>query len=103
MVLDIISWVLIAVGSFCVLSGAVGVMRMPDFYTRLHPGSLAESLGTPMVLIGLMIQAGPTLIALKIFILILFLMLTSPTAGHALAKAALVHGLKAKGAEKESK
>ena len=49
------------------------------------------------VLAGLMLQAGLTLVALKIFLLILFLMLTSPTAGHALAKAALLSGLKPKG------
>lgn len=103
LVADISSWLLIVLGAFFVVSGAVGLIRMPDFFTRLHPGSLAESLGTPMILTGLMIQSGFTLVTLKIALLILFLLLTSPTASHALAKAALLSGLKPLGRQREDK
>jgi len=84
------SWVLIVAGSFFVLVGGIGVLRMPDFYTRLHGSSLTDSLGTFAVLFGLMLQFGLSLATLKLVAIALFLYLTNPTAGYALAHAALL-------------
>ena len=84
------SWVLIITGSFFVLAGGVGVLRMPDFYTRLHGSSLTDSLGTFAVLFGLMLQFGLSLATLKLVAIALFLYLTNPTAAYALAHAALL-------------
>ncbi len=84
----------IVTGTFFMFSAAVGILRMPDFYTRLHPAGVTDSLGAPFVLIGVAILNGATLFSGKIILLILFMMLTSPTACHALAKAATYSGLK---------
>lgn len=90
---DIISWFLLVFGGFLCISGAVGLLRFPDFYTRMHAASVTDSLATAMIFIGLFIQAESWLIQMKLVIILLFLLLTSPTAGHALAKAALHAGL----------
>ena len=79
---------LIIAGAFFALTSAVGLLRFPDFFTRLHPAGVADSLGTPCILAGLMLHAGLTLISGKILLLLLFLLVTTPTACHALAKAA---------------
>lgn len=79
---------LVFLGLFIVLSGSLGMLRFPDIFTRLHAAGVTDSLGGPLVLFGLMVLEGFTLISLKLFLLILLLLLTSPTACHALAKAA---------------
>lgn len=92
--IDIASWVcLVAGGIFCVI-GTVGLLRMPDFYTRMHAASVTDTLGAGLVLIGLVLQAGPTLVAVKLLIIGLLIFFTSPTATHALAKAGLTRGVK---------
>lgn len=88
----------ILAGAFFVLTGALGILRMPDFFSRLHPAGVTDSLGIPFVLIGLMLHAGLTLVSGKLLLLMLFLLLTSPTACHALARAAFLSGM----ADKES-
>ncbi|HXF66122.1 MAG TPA: monovalent cation/H(+) antiporter subunit G [Burkholderiales bacterium] len=90
---DLASWILLAAGGlFCVV-GALGVLRMPDFYTRLHGASVTDTLGAGLVLAGLLLQAGWTLAALKLLAIGLLIFFTSPAATHALAKAALGRGL----------
>lgn len=79
---------LIFLGLFIVFSGSLGMLRFPDIFTRLHAAGITDSLGAPLVLFGLMVLEGLTITSLKIFLLILLLLLTSPTACHALAKAA---------------
>ncbi len=91
--LDIISWVcLVAGGLFCVI-GAVGMLRMPDVYTRMHAASVIETLGAGLILLGLLFQAGLTLVAVKLVIIGVLIFFASPTATHALAHAAIVRGL----------
>ena len=90
---DGMSWVcLVAGGLFCVV-GAVGLLRMPDFYTRMHAASVIETLGAGLLLLGLVLQAGFTLVAAKLVILGLLIFFASPTATHALARAAMARGL----------
>jgi len=84
---------LLAGGLFCIV-GAVGVLRMPDFYTRVHAASVSDTLGAGLILLGLALQAGWTLPAAKLVIIALLIFFTSPAATHALAKAALGQGLK---------
>jgi multicomponent Na+:H+ antiporter subunit G len=92
--LDAISWFcLVAGGLFCVV-GAVGMLRMPDFYTRLHAASVIETLGGGLIMLGLLLQAGVTLVAVKLLIVALLVFFASPTATHALAKAAMERGLR---------
>ncbi|MDH5265194.1 MAG: monovalent cation/H(+) antiporter subunit G [Betaproteobacteria bacterium] len=79
-------------GLFCVV-GAVGMLRMPDFYTRMHAASVIETLGAGLVIAGLMLLGGLTLESAKLAILALLIFFASPTATHALARAAHVRGL----------
>lgn len=87
-VLDLLSWLSLLSGSAFVLIGGVGVLRMPDFYTRLHPGGITDTLGAGLILLGLMFQAGLSLVTIKLILILIILWVTNPTACHALAKAA---------------
>ncbi|HEX2541050.1 MAG TPA: monovalent cation/H(+) antiporter subunit G [Caldimonas sp.] len=94
LVIDGLSWVcLVAGGVFCVV-GAVGLLRMPEFYTRMHAASVIETLGAGLILLGLLLQAGFTLVAVKLVMVGLLIFFASPTATHALARAALIRGLR---------
>ena len=101
-VLDILSWALLLSGGFFCIVGAIGLIRMPDFYTRVHAASVTETLGVGLILVGLMIQAGFTLVAVKLLMIGLLIFFTSPTASHALTKAALLRGLKPWSATREN-
>lgn len=92
--IDGLSWIcLLAGGLFCVV-GAVGMVRMPDFYTRVHAASVIETLGAGLILLGLLLQAGLTLVAVKLLIIGMLIFFASPTAIHALARAAMARGQK---------
>jgi multicomponent Na+:H+ antiporter subunit G len=91
---DVLSWIFLAAGgAFCVIGG-VGLIRMPDFYTRVHAASVVETLGAGLLLLGLMLQAGWTLACVKLVMLGLLIFFTSPAATHALTRAALLRGVK---------
>jgi multicomponent Na+:H+ antiporter subunit G len=92
-VLDILSWILLLAGSAFCMIGALGLVRMPDFFTRMHAASVTDTLGAGLILIGLMLQAGFTLAMVKLFVVGLLIFFTSPTSTHALAQAALARGL----------
>ena len=93
-VVDIFAWVCLVAGGFFVLVGGIGVLRMPDVYTRSHAASVTDTLGTALVIIGLVAQAGPTLIAAKLILILAFLFFTSPTSSHALLHTAYATGVK---------
>jgi multicomponent Na+:H+ antiporter subunit G len=101
-ILEVVAGLLVISGSLFVLAGGIGALRMPDFYTRIHGASLTDSLGPVLVLGGLMIYAGLSLITVKLAAVMLFLLVTSPTATYALANAALLAGLKPEGVERMS-
>lgn len=86
--------VLIVAGIFFVLAGTLGVLRLPDFYTRLHAAGITDTLGAELIIFGLIIQSGFTLLSLKLLLVAFFLFMTSPTATHAVAHAAYKAGLK---------
>ena len=98
-VLDIISWALILSGAFFVVIGAVGTLRFPDFWSRLHAASITDSAGIILMFAGMCVQAGFTLITVKLIIIGVFLFITGPTSTHAIANAALVSGLRPKEAK----
>ena len=93
MIVDILSWISIGIGSAFVLVGGLGLVRMPDVFTRLHAASVADSAGAGFILLGLMLQAGLSLTTLKLVLILAFLVFTAPTAAHALAHAALLDGV----------
>ena len=88
--LDTASWILLTVGGFTVLVGGIGALRMPDLYTRMHAASLTDSTGAILVIVGIMLQAGLSLATIKLGAILLFLLLTGPTATNALAASALL-------------
>lgn len=93
--LDGVSWVLLVIGGFMCFSGGVGIHRFPDFFSRMNAASVTDTLGSAMILIGLALQADLQLTVLvKLALILLFILLTTPTASHALAKAALHGGLR---------
>lgn len=81
-------------GLFFVLAGTVGVLRLPDFYTRLHAAGMTDTLGAELILLALLFQADNVQMVLKILLVAFFLFVTSPTATHAVAHAAYRAGLK---------
>lgn len=91
--LDGVSWIALLAGTlFCIVS-AVGVLRMPDMFTRAHAAGITDTMGAAFILVGLMFQAGPGLVSLKLLTILLFLFVTSPAATHALVKAAYSRGV----------
>jgi multicomponent Na+:H+ antiporter subunit G len=93
LVLEVLSGGLLLAGAvFCIIGG-VGVLRLPDLYTRTHAVSVSDSLGAVLVLLGLTLQAGFGLDAAKLLMIVWFLLLTGPATSHALVKAAYSRGL----------
>ena len=81
------------IGSFLCLSGGVGILRFPDFYTRMHAVGVTETLATAMILIGLILHNPDFLVDIKLMIILLMTLFISPTASHALANAAMRNDL----------
>jgi multicomponent Na+:H+ antiporter subunit G len=98
---DVVSWVLLVAGSLFAVVGGIGLLRLPDLFARMHGAGMTDTMGAGLILTGLMFQAGLSLVALKLVLILLFLLLTSPTSAHALAKSALAHGQKPQLAEEE--
>ena len=103
LVIDVVSGILLVSGAaFCVIGG-IGLLRLPDFYTRTHAATITDTMGVTLVLGGLALREVSSLVAgdgsvnviVKLIVLIVFIYLTSPTAGHALAKAAYAGGVRA--------
>lgn len=90
--IEIISWICLALGSFFCFSGAIGLLRFPDFFSRMHASSVTDTLGAGLILLGLMFYAGLSLILVKLLLILVFLLLTGPTSAHAMSKAALHSG-----------
>ena len=110
-VLCYLSWGSLVLGALFCIIGGIGILRFPDFYTRTHAASITDTLGAGLVLLGLMFQAvammlpgeqyvaGSWIVLVKLIMVAVFILLTAPTSGHALVKAAYAHGLKWKNAE----
>lgn len=88
-----IAYALLAAGFFFIFAGAVGILRLPDFYTRLHALGKCDTLGVALMVLGLALLEGFTLDAAKVLLLIVFVGVANPTATHALGRAAHRTGL----------
>lgn len=93
-VVEVLSWGLLLSGGFFLLVGGLGLLRFPDFFTRLHAVGVTDTLGSWLVLAGLMMQSGLNQTTCKLALIGLVFLFTSPTGSHALAKAALHGGTK---------
>jgi len=96
-VIDVISWLSLLAGGFFLLVGSLGMVRLPDFWARLHAASVIDSAGIGLLILGMALQAGFTLVTIKLFLIVLFLLVTGPTATHAIANAAYVSGSRPQG------
>ena len=92
--IDILSWVALVGGGFFYVVGAIGLNRMPDIFSRMHAVSVSETLGAGLLTLGMLMQAGFTLVAVKLIMIIVVMMWTGAVATHALARAALHDGEK---------
>ena len=97
-IVDILSWAALVVGAFFFLVGAFGMIRLPDFWSRIHAASIIDSAGAFFILIGLALQGGLTLVTVKLVLIAIFLGITGPTASHAVANAAWIAGSRPKDA-----
>ena len=108
-----ISWFCIVTGSLFAVVGGIGIIRLPDFYSRMHAGGITDTMGAGLILLGLMLQSvkvglmeivrsglsdglhvEPWLVTVKLVIILFFLLVTSPTSCHALASSALAQGVR---------
>ena len=93
LILEVLSWISILGGLFFMIVGTIGVVRMPDVYTRLHAAGMTDTMGAGLLLLGMCFQAGLTLVLVRLILIYAFLLFTSPISTHALASAALSGGL----------
>ncbi len=89
--LEILSWGLLVTGSAMLIIGGTGLVRLPDVFSRMHAAGIIDTMGACTILLGLTFQAGLNIVTVKLLLIVVFIMFTSPTATHALARAAL-HG-----------
>jgi len=94
LLIDIASWLLILAGSFFTLTGAFGLVRMPEIYTRMHAASVTDTLGVGFLVFGMMLQAGLSLVTLKLVFLLMLFLFTGPVVTHALAQVCLHEKIK---------
>ena len=94
MIIDILSWVCIVLGGVLGIIGGVGIIRFPDFYSRLHAVGITDTLCATLILFGLGLQAGWSFVSVKLFLIYAFLFFTSPTASYSLGNGAWQSGIK---------
>ncbi len=87
--IDVLAGLMLMGGVLFALVGAIGLLRLPDFYARTHAAGVVDTLGPALILAGLMLRAGWTLTGAKLLLILLFLWFTGVVATHALARAAL--------------
>ena len=102
MLADLLSAVFVLAGGFFLVVGGIGLIRLPDLFSRLHAAGITDTLGLGLFVVGFMCQAGLSAATAKLALVLLFLLLTGPVATHALAKAALHGGLRPRLAEPAS-
>lgn len=91
--IEFLSWICLLGGSFVVLVTGLGMLRLPTYYTRVHAASITDTLGAGLILLGLALQTELSNVTIKLALTLIFLVLTGPSAAHALAKAAFLHGI----------
>lgn len=93
-VVDLASDVCLLLGSLLLLTGALGFLRFADFYARIHACGVTETLASSFILIGLFLESESMIPQFKLALILLFVLISSPTASHALAKAAWNAGMR---------
>ncbi len=94
LVRDLLSWFLFLLGSAAVVIGALGIVRFPDFFSRLHGAGITDTAGAELIVFAMMLQAPNWIVLAKLIFIAAFFGLTSPVATHAIAHAAWMVGFK---------
>lgn len=92
--IEIIAYILLGIGAACALIGAMGIVRLPDVYNRIHAQTVVVVGGVIVMLLGASVLEGLSAYTLKALIIALFLFLTNPVGSHAIARAAHKSGVK---------
>jgi len=92
-IIEIICTIFIIAGLFFVVVGTIGLLRFPDFYSRMHATGKCDTLGEGLILVGLMVYQGFDLISVKLLFLATFIFIANPVATHAIARKAYKVGL----------
>ena len=92
--MNVIATVMLVVGFGFVLAGVIGILRLPDFYCRLHAMGKCDTLGVALMVGGVAVLQGVTLTSAKLLLVVVFVSLANPTATHALGRAAVRAGLR---------
>ncbi|MEQ8517019.1 MAG: monovalent cation/H(+) antiporter subunit G [Chromatocurvus sp.] len=100
-IITVVSGLCAVIGILLILTGGIGVVRLPDFYTRMHAAGVTETLSAFFILLVLVLEVGWGIGSFKLLFILLFVLITSPTASHALAKAARHGRLRAQGDDPE--
>lgn len=90
---DIVTFFCLVAGIVSMLIGSYGLLKLPDVFTRMHAAGMVDTLGLGLIMIGLILQAGFSLVSFKLFLIIVFIYYTGPAVTHALAQAALSNGV----------
>ncbi|UYZ39624.1 MAG: monovalent cation/H(+) antiporter subunit G [Candidatus Methanospirare jalkutatii] len=96
-VVDVLTTAFLIFGAFFMVTGAIGLLRFPDFYTRLHATGKCDTLGEVAILFGCMIYSayhGMPFVVFKLLCIIIFFFIANPTGTHAIMKAAYKTGVK---------
>lgn len=101
--LDMVSWICILAGTAVALIGGFGLLRLPDVFARMHGAGMVDTLGLGAILLGLMVQAGFSLVTVKLVLILVFVFFTSPMTTHALARACLNAGVEPRARRKLSR
>lgn len=92
--IDILSWIFLMAGGGLGIIGGIGILRFPDFYSRLHAVGVTDTLCATLILLGLGLQSGWSFESVKLFLIFAFLFFTSPTASYSLGNGAWQSNLK---------
>lgn len=103
MIISLLSDICLLLGGIFTLTGAIGLLRLPDFYSRLHGASVTESLAAPLLIVGIMLDTGLTLDSAKLVLIIVIMVVSNPTITHALCRAAAHSGFTPKMETKNTK
>jgi multicomponent Na+:H+ antiporter subunit G len=91
---NLLSMLFVIAGMVFIFAGSVGVVRLPDFYSRTHAISKSDTLGVMLMIVGLIVHEGLTLNSLKLGLIVFLVALANPIGSHALGHAAYIMGLK---------
>lgn len=94
LIIDLVATGFLVTGTFFFITATLGLLRFPDLFSRLHATGKGDTLGASLTLLGLAIHAGLTPETVKILIILVFILLTSPVAAHAICRAIYVKGAK---------